>query len=161
MDDRRRSGLRILFFVAITVFALGLVPQVRALEKAPASTEFQLLPPEHLRALERSFTEAQRELAPVLSKQKHWSCDMYGMRTKYQVRRGVPLYDWTPANNAEWTNGGEHPVDRYVLEGQHLIGRDERVRDEVRLTTKGQLVSRLTSVAEPKRVLAYSLCSAN
>ena len=126
--------------------------------------ELEYISPERSTALANQFdnatlTENQQSL---LSQKKAWTCSMYGVRTRLQVQKAVKLYSWTSPSQGQWQNGGTHPVAKYVYQGKllALVGQTDQLQDEVRLTNRGQLVSRLSSRTAKSDVLAYTVCDA-
>lgn len=109
--------------------------------------------------LETLFKEAQfspSKDAQVL-KSKEWRCDMYGMRSRLQVQRGLKLYQWKE-DSGKWQNKGAQLVSEYKSENSSLKGRRDRFEDEVKVTKDGQLVSRLSLASPAGSVIAYSVC---
>ena len=91
-------------------------------------------------------------------KQKKWNCDMYGVRTRLQVKHDMPLYRWD--NKESWHNDGAQVVNDYVEDAGSLRGKNARFQDQIKLNAKGQLLSRL-SLNQPEgeaQVVAYSVC---
>lgn len=89
-------------------------------------------------------------------REKSWTCDMYGVRSRMQVQRGLKLYKW----DETWRNKGAQLVREYKPEKQALVGKSERFQDQVRLTSGGRLISQLSLNSPEHRVVAYSVCSA-
>ncbi|NJL23867.1 MAG: hypothetical protein HC902_00890 [Calothrix sp. SM1_5_4] len=85
------------------------------------------------------------------------------MRTRLQVQRNVKLYSWAMLGETKTVlkNQGAQPVALYAVaeNGESLVGRTPRLQDEVRMTTEGNLISRL-SARSPARdvIIAYSIC---
>jgi hypothetical protein len=97
---------------------------------------------------------AETDLAAVAGKE--WRCDMYGMRTRLQVERDLPLYKFTKANST-WRNDGAQLVKAYSAQSESLKGTSGRVTDEVRMAGHGtQLIGRMS--LEGSTVLAYTTC---
>jgi len=92
-------------------------------------------------------------------------CDMYGMRTRLQVERGVRLY-MLVENSNKWQNQGAQVISEYHLENQGLIGRKGMMVDELRLNSKNEWIAQLSLKSaddqgtEKKQlvILAYSKC---
>lgn len=101
------------------------------------------------------FTEkALRSVA-----EKDLKCDMYGVRTRLQVERGVVLYRFR-LKNSTWENEGAQVVRNYRVAGTGLVGRHGGLTDTIRIVD-GQLISEL-SIETPQSsatVLAYSVCN--
>ena len=91
--------------------------------------------------------------------QKAWTCDMYGMRTRLQIQRGIKLYELKPSTNGHWKNAGAGPVTEYRPAQGALTGKTDQVEDQIRITKDGHLISRLSLVSPPHTVIAYSVCS--
>jgi hypothetical protein len=106
-------------------------------------------------------------------KDQDWLCDMYGMRTRLQVERGVRLYRFAATGDAsgtgagaiasaKWKNLGAQMVREYSVSGAEFSGQEGPVVDQIRLKKDGkQLVARmsLSDQTKGKSVLAYSVCS--
>ena len=129
--------------------------------------ELEYISPDRSQALAKEFASAhwQDTDRETLAKKSNWSCAMYGVRTRMQVQKAAHLYDWTPAVGevkASLSNMGTHPVSRYSsdVESGALVGQTERLRDEVRITTRGQIISKLMARGSKSTVLAYSVCDA-
>jgi len=122
-------------------------------------SDFEFIDSGRAQALESAFLKA--ELTPQkasLLRQK-WVCDMYGMRSRLQIKRHVALYEFE--NEAElWKNSGEQVITTYKIEGNALVGKSEKIRDQIRVTPEGQLISRVTLASEPDKLIAYSRCTA-
>lgn len=137
-------------FVLSLCFTLGWIVQ---------ATDWEPISPEKRQELEHEFDKAlMKSEAALAIKQKIWTCDMYGMRSKMQVKRGVKLYQWK--NENDWKNSGAQVVSNYKTSDNSLSGETDRFEDQVRLTSKGQLISRLSLTRPERQVLAYSVCSA-
>lgn len=123
------------------------------------AADLEFISHEQTEKLATDFNKAAEATDALLTAKKEWSCDMYGMRTRLQVQKGVKLYNWSHASES-WMNSGASPVAEYRLEKGVLKGKSERVEDQVRLTPDGKLISRLSTHGESPRVLAYSICTA-
>ncbi|MBX3020573.1 MAG: hypothetical protein KF799_02755 [Bdellovibrionales bacterium] len=123
------------------------------------SAELEFISQEQTTALAQTFEGASLSPEQLLQRNSKWSCDMYGMRTRLQVQRGVKLYEWS-AHDKTWTNSGAQPVANYQLENGTLTGKTPRLEDQVRATREGKLISRLSASGDAPRVLAYSVCTA-
>lgn len=139
-------------YLTSAILCLGLMISLLA-----HGLEMEYISPEKQQKLEALFKKSslKTEKSDSLRK-KAWTCDMYGMRTRLQVQKGMKLYSW---NSASWKNEGSSPVEEYKAENDELVGKASRFEDRVRMTDDGQLISQL-SVTQPKQqVVAYSLCS--
>lgn len=105
------------------------------------------------------FTDANTPAESLLNSKKNWNCDMYGVRTRLQVQRGVKLYAWTSEDGA-WKNSGASPVSDYRMSKGTFSGRNAKIEDQIRITSEGHLISRLTTADDTHKVLAYSVCTA-
>lgn len=144
--NMERTKLTLLIFLAILNF--------------PAfSADVEFISQEKQHELESKFDtghfSANEDTQAI--KSHEWTCEMYGMRTRLQVQRGLKLYKWN-ASAAEWHNRGAQVVSDYKAEKSALVGRRDRFEDQVRLTKDGQLVSRLSLVSPTNTVVAYSVC---
>ena len=119
--------------------------------------ELEYIGPDKKQDLEVQFAQADfssKDAAKL--KQKKWTCDMYGVRSGLQVKRGIKLYHW----NNEWHNDGAQVVREYQSKDGKLTGQNDRFEDQVRLNSQGQLISRLTLIKPDRQVVAYSVCDA-
>jgi len=113
--------------------------------------------PEQKQQLVDDFEKAKLEKAEAVAG-KAWTCDMYGVRSRLQVQRDVKLYSLKRDASGVFKNSGAQPVADYQPKDGALLGVSGRFEDQVRLTTDGQLISKL-SVLQPERmVVAYSVC---
>ena len=118
--------------------------------------EMEYISPETKTELEREFAKAEfSSKAAAAIKQKVWTCDMYGVRTRLQVKRGVQLYNWKQDG---WHNDGAQIVRDYTAEPSGLTGAKGPLQDEVKLNSKGQLISRLSLTRPEHQVVAYAVC---
>lgn len=124
------------------------------------AAEVEYISPEKQKQLESMFKDAHFSMSKdaQILKAHGWSCDMYGMRTRLQVQRGLKLYEWNASDGNEWQNSGAQLVSSYKPEATALVGRRDRFEDQVRITKDGQLVSRLSLNTPEHTVLAYSVC---
>ncbi len=110
--------------------------------------------------LERQFNEARSATANSNSiLNRKWTCDMYGVRSRLQVKRNVNLYSLN-ATELGIANSGAQVVSSYGATNGNLSGRNSRFEDQLRLTPDGLLLSRLSlhGQTEPGAVIAYSVC---
>jgi hypothetical protein len=121
------------------------------------AAELEYLSPERQHELENQFQSARFDSANNAEKlrNREWSCEMYGVRTRLQVQRDVKLYRW-PSDS--WNNLGAQILSDYKAEPSALVARSARFEDQVKLTTEGRLVSRLTLNSPGRTVIAYSVC---
>lgn len=125
---------------------------------APAA-EVEYISPERQHQLESLFNGAHFTGKDSQAIQAHeWICDMYGMRTKMQVQRGLKLYKWSNSGSADWHNTGAQLISEYKGGSTALVGQKDRFEDQVKMTQDGQLVSRLALNNSEKTVIAYSVC---
>lgn len=93
---------------------------------------------------------------------KELQCDMYGVRTRLQVERGVKLYMLSQSESV-WKNDGAQVVPSYKLDTKGLIGHRGSVTDELRIDKDNKVIAQL-SLEKPVEektelvVLAYSKC---
>lgn len=123
---------------------------------AAQAVEVEYISPQKQKQLEAMFNHAgfsARKDARIF-KEKNWTCEMYGMRSRLQVQRGLKLYKWSN----DWHNDGAQVVSQYKAENFSLVGRGDRFEDQVKITKDGQLISRLTLTSSKSTVLAYSVC---
>ena len=119
--------------------------------------EMEYISPQKNKELEELFAKSSFEAKKSATiKQKEWTCDMYGVRTRLQVQHGVKLYRF---KSDSWRNSGSQPVEDYRPEAKELLGQAQRFEDRVRITESGQLISQLSVTQPARQVVAYSLCS--
>lgn len=148
---RRMAELRNGYLSSI-ILCLGLLLSLIA-----NGLEMEYISPEKSKELEQLFAKSTFEVKKSESiKQKEWTCDMFGVRTRLQVQRGVKLYSF---KKESWRNSGAQLVEDYKPESKELLGRADRFEDRLRVTDKGQLISQLTVTSPIRQVVAYSLCS--
>jgi hypothetical protein len=142
-------------FVGLTI---SLYPTLEASSAHSSEVHYEYISPEQNSKLEDMFNKARLPSAQDTAtvKDHQWTCDMYGVRTKMRIQRGVNLYSWK--KDAGWHNLGSQVVSEYQEGGGGLVGKSKNLADEIRLTQSGQLVSRLSLLATPKAVIAYSVC---
>lgn len=119
--------------------------------------ELEYISPQMKSDLEAQFEKAQfssKDLAAI--KQKQWTCDMYGVRSRLQVKRGIKLYKWMPSKNLQ--NDGAQIVRDYRESTDGVVGTTDRFEDQVKINSKGQLLSKLSLIAPERQVVAYSVC---
>jgi hypothetical protein len=148
MDDVKRCLLLYFFFLVAAIGEIG------------HSLDYEYIPPEKQKQLEIEFDQARRTFPIKDIADKNWQCDMYGMWSRLRVERGIRLYKFINLKSNQLTNAGGQILDLYTLDETGLIGQNDKVEDAVRLTAKGQLVARLSSLQPKKRVAAYSVCTA-
>lgn len=150
MDDRTQKILTSIIFCLL--FLTGVIAQ---------AVEF-----EHISLAQKAELEKQFEIATSAAAQakvienRKWSCDMYGVRSRLQVQRGVKLYSLKRQESGDFVNSGAQVVSRYRNIGQALAGQTERLEDQIRISADGQLISRLSlrGPTQPNQVIAYSVC---
>lgn len=124
------------------------------------ATGFEYVSPEQKAQLEKDFQDASlSDLQRTELFGKKWTCDMYGVRTRLQVQHGLKLYQLVDDKNGV-KNSGVQLIARYNKESGRLTGRDDRFEDQIKMTARGQLISRLSLSSGTHDVLAYSLCEA-
>lgn len=133
------------------------------------TAEVEYIGPEKQKQLEAQFDQAGFSASKDTKslKDRSWSCDMYGVRSRMQVHHELKLYKWSndPASPS-WHNDGAQLVNDYKVENSALVGIHDRIKDQVtqryedqvKLTPDGQLISRLSVISPAKMVVAYSVC---
>lgn len=121
--------------------------------------EMEYISPEQKDQIAADFEKAKLEKADEVLDRK-WSCDMFGVRSRLQVQRGVNLYSLRSAMDGEILNKGAQVVAKYQPKDGALLGRTDRFEDEIRMTSSGQLISRLSGRQAGVGVIAYSICKA-
>lgn len=148
MDDAVFKTLRILGVLFCLPFA------VRA-------ADLTYVTPAQVDELQTTFAAAS--LTPddlqTLIGTKGWRCDLYGVRTRLQVRRDIDVYRFTRTiPDAEIKNSGAQPITSYAIDAKSLRGTGEHgLIDEVRVTPKKELIAKL-SIPERGVTVAYTLC---
>jgi len=119
--------------------------------------EMEYISPEQKQELERQFEKAEFSAATAGAlKQKQWTCDMYGVRTRLQVKRGVKLYNWK--QQADWSNSGAQIVRDYKVDNEKLVGLTGPLEDQVKVSSNGKIISRLSITRPDRQVVAYAVC---
>ncbi|MGE3680400.1 MAG: hypothetical protein AB7G93_01655 [Bdellovibrionales bacterium] len=145
----------------LLVAFVGLITGVGVFAAAPDPEDIEYISPKLQKKLERDFARAKWDATDVdlIKAQKSWTCNMYGVSTRMQVKRGVKLYAWKLSKNKmAWENEGAQPVIEYHVEKGVLAGKSQRFEDEVKANARGQLLSRLTVTQPERKVVAYSVC---
>lgn len=127
---------------------------------AVQAVAIEFIPREQIKNLESDFSQAKApRLDQVLAlKGKKIACDMYGARTRLQVERDVNLYHFDSLEEKKsWVNLGEQIIREYRLGATGLVGRGDRVADEIRFIKQDEILARLT-LAKDQTILAYSRC---
>ncbi|NJM09394.1 MAG: hypothetical protein HC883_00390 [Bdellovibrionaceae bacterium] len=68
------------------------------------------------------------------------------------------MYKWKDASATH--NDGAQVVCEYRNSDGKFIGQTERFEDQVKLNSRGQLISRLSITQPERQVVAYSVCDA-
>lgn len=124
------------------------------------AANFEYVSPDQKAQLEKDFQEASlSDLQKTELITKKWTCDMYGVRTRLQIQRGLKLYQLAD-DKSGIKNNGVQLITHYNRESGQLTGRDDRFEDRIKMTARGQLISRLSLSSGTRDVLAYSLCEA-
>lgn len=153
MDDAKTVGFSILmsllFLSTVAAWAAG--------------SDIEFIGADKEQQLEKQFAEGHFDGGKDARRiQGHdWQCDMYGMRSKMQVKHGLKLYKWSSpsAEKPEMHNSGAQLVNDYKADGGALIGIHERFEDQVKLTPDGHLISQLSVISPQKMIVAYSVCT--
>lgn len=88
---------------------------------------------------------------------KVWICDLYGVRTRMQVERGLKLYQFK-SGKEHWWNDGSQVVREYKHKSGHLVGKTSNLRDQLRYSD-GKIWSQLSLERNnTSTVLAYAEC---
>ena len=148
MDDTLKTYLCSFFLTTILLGSLA------------SAVDFEYITPEQSAALADRFSSAQLTAAnqKTLERKPGWVCDMYGMRTKLQVQRGLKLYNFSPTHGG-LKNAGAQPVDSYQFGKDAVVGHTPRLQDRLRMTASGELISQLSMTStNPSTVIAYSVC---
>lgn len=158
MEKALKAWLRTFFILSIPLAALVGV--------STSAVELEYITPERSRSFEEQFSAAgavgkSSALTQKLMDQKIWSCSMYGMRTHLQVEKSVKLYNFNAKTADGWKNKGAQPIETYRMASNEIIGKNDRLQDQVRLDDKGHLISKLSSIGSTTpTVIAYSVCDA-
>lgn len=148
MDDTWKASL-------LSLFLLCANPAIAAVEDPEFVSQAQV------DSLLLQFNSAKSTVdQTLLATHPQWTCNMYGVRSRLQIRRGLSNYNWSRQDD-QWSNSGELPVGRYVQAKDGLQGTGERgVRDDVRQLGKDKLIARLSRQDSPDTILSYSVCTA-
>ena len=149
MDDK-------LFYPA---FLIWLTSALLGLSATAAPLEYTYITPIERQNFVTQFEQAP-PAAPSLDARigdRDWSCDMYGMRTQMQVKPQTRLYHFHHQGKT-WQNSGALPIGHYAIQNGVLTGENQKVRDQIKISDRGQLISQLTTASKPAVVLSYSIC---
>jgi len=109
---------------------------------------------------------------------KHWGCDMYGVRSRNQIKKKVNLYEFTlkahPQNPGTHIvrNTGAQVIKKYNQTLEGLKGSKGPLKEVVRITPSQHLIAELSIKTPPesssketpsvidqsRSVVAYSIC---
>lgn len=144
-----------------------------AQDGAAAIPHLEYVSPQTVESLAKRFGAAPKskvDIAKLLTAKK-WRCEIFGIRSRFQVRRNVGLYDFSCPSGGTQTcrNRGAQPVESYEVRGATLIGISDgdgrlrgTLRDEIHVAPDGTLISRLSLARESSSaespVVAYSVC---
>lgn len=142
-----------------SLFRFILIPLLSVISLSALGLDLEYISPKKKIELEHEFSIANAPVATQMTPLAHaWKCDMYGVRTRLQVKRGMNLYKWTQ-RDGYWQNLGAQLPRQYQAEGADLVGKQDKFIDRVRMTSKGTLIAQL-SVSDPTpQILAYSTCT--
>lgn len=138
MDDKRLLSLLLLLFASVA-----------------GAADLEYITPAKQNELKVAF-----ETAKPARPHGSWSCDMYGVRTRLQIQRGLKLYEFDLAATEAARNSGAQPVSEYSKAATGWIGKTTRLEDELRMSADGKMLARLTLNEGTRSVLAYSVCQA-
>jgi hypothetical protein len=157
MDDVKTLAFSILLTLTILAPSVFAEPPAKSTAE-PATVEY--IAPTKQSQLEDLFNHAEFSSPKHARSLKHgpWVCDMYGVRSRMQVRRDLRLYVWSGEAGAAWHNDGAQLVSEYRAVDGSLTGTHDRFEDQVKLTADGRLISRLSVLAPQRAVVAYSVC---
>ena len=129
---------------------------------APAfAADLTYVTPAEVDRLQEKFAAAHLKAEDVtrVIDTKGWRCDLYGVRTRLQVRRDVDVYRFERLiPTADLKNSGAQPISTYRVSDDALKGSGEHgLVDEVRLTSENELIAKLT-IPERGVTVAYTLC---
>ena len=151
MDDVRPARFYLCCFALFALIGAAL----------PASAEVDYISPARTTELENQFASAKPADVTALTHFTKWTCDMYGMRSKLQVQRGLDLYAFSASKTdaSALNNSGDAPVTRFARHGDAFEGTtDKGVLDQLRVTADGHLVGKLSLPAH-KLTIAYAVCA--
>lgn len=147
MDDAQKAYFNSI--VASLIFIIGV---------GAHALEMEYIDPVEAKKLEHVFAQASLKAKQHAQIEGgNWTCDMYGVRTRLQVQRGIKLYQFKKESEA-WRNSGAQVVAQYTAKDDHLNGVNGRLIDQIKMTDDGSLISRLSLGGSEPRVLAYSVC---
>jgi hypothetical protein len=121
------------------------------------SLDLEYISPAQKEKLVEDFEHAKLEKADAILGKK-WSCDMYGVRSRMQVQRDVKLYTLNKGTSGTFANTGAQVVSKYRFEKGVFAGQQGKFEDSLRMTAKGELISRLSVLQPQPAVIAYSVC---
>jgi len=126
------------------------------IHKANADVEY--ISPAKTQELQSQFDQAKTPSPKDLSNHTY-KCDMYGARSHMQVKHGLSLYKWQVTQSG-LHNEGAQPVSEYKTAGTALVGTKGKFEDQVKVTPKGELISKLCTTTPEKLTVAFAVCTA-
>lgn len=138
-----------------------------------AAKNYEYISLDEAKNLEKNF---KKSATPSKSKilGSNWVCDMYGMRTRFQVERGLNLYSFGSSSSKVIKNSGTQMFGAYSTSEGGLFASRGPLKDIIRVTDKGQLISEMSianrvpeaeanaaavkAIEEDRIVIAYTLC---
>lgn len=145
----------LIFFTAQVAFG--------AVEKSVENKEqnFELVSKSKLTELTKEFNDSASSKIDQSKLEKEWVCDMYGARSRFQAERGIRLYAFkTVKDSSDLSNTGAHIFKNYKVstEKNELTGEKTALKETIRWTKKGQLISKLET--QNNTLVAFSSCKA-
>ncbi|MGE4131841.1 MAG: hypothetical protein AB7F86_09380 [Bdellovibrionales bacterium] len=124
------------------------------------AVDFEFISLEQKSSFDKRFSQAKPIPDAVAAQSlKHtWLCDMFGMRSRMQVQRGIRLYSWPTVSADGLANKGAHLVGQYRFENGELQGHTHQFEDRVRLEPTGHIIAQLSATKPRGQVISYSVC---
>lgn len=122
---------------------------------------FELVSKSKLTELTKEFNESASAKIEQSKLEKEWICDMYGARSRFQAERGIRLYAFKAVkDSSDLSNNGAHIFKNYKVSGEknQLTGEKSSLKETIRWTKKGQLISKLET--QNNTLVAFSSCKA-
>lgn len=126
--------------------------------------QIEYLESARVESLKAAFEQAKVPQASDLNKTK-WDCEMYGVSSRLQVERNLKLYYFEIKNVEQkqiLKNRGAQIIKEYALNTDEVLGVNGIIKDHIRISGDGRLISRLDiespKTKEKSRTLAISNC---
>lgn len=144
----------------ICIFIKLLVGLGVSMASGEAISKIEFIDQESHKALEQLFENSnpvhKNNLA--LAIEHKWTCDLFGVRSGMQKLENVELYNLSQKGHSI-VNAGSSPLKHFQLQPEEgLAGESGKIRESLRLTPAGNLVSKMTQLQKPSVAVAFAKC---